>query len=125
MEPGMSNAKFTPGPWRLKMETTDAPEHWPYAIIEGGVSTCDVETGFHLTGIMTEGTAHLIAAAPDLYEVVSRFEYFADAFIAREYEPGSQAVKELVAQAVAALRKARGLSAQEEECRIWGKEGSS
>jgi len=55
-----------------------------------------------------EPRANLKGAAADLYEVVRRLDYFRAALIAREYEPGSPAVVELLDQAARALAKAQG-----------------
>lgn len=65
----MSEAKFTPGPWSLDREHSpdDSYGHWYHRITAGhGYS----ENGFRLSGIVNPHDAHLIAAAPELYEAL-------------------------------------------------------
>ncbi len=92
----MSEAKFTPGPWSLDREHSpdDSYGHWYHRITAGhGYS----ENGFRLSGIVNPHDAHLIAAAPDMYEVLSE-----------AMERGGVIQMGLYGKALAALAKARG-----------------
>lgn len=60
----MTDTKFTPGPW-----TFDTSEEWPMSI---GSQSDDVLFGCGCCGSpnLSRDDAHLIAAAPDLYEAL-------------------------------------------------------
>lgn len=86
--------KFTPGPWRLTMEDGRHP------IVQRGT-----EGGFQVCGMSDEkedADAHLIAAAPDLYEALSEMVrvYWADG-------DGIDPPPACITQALAALSLAR------------------
>ena len=71
----MSETKFTPGPWDL--------EKYPYNDIISGwfIKAAEDEVSFIRIGdIQEEADAHLIAAAPELYEALDEIiNYFGGA----------------------------------------------
>jgi hypothetical protein len=69
----MSKTKITEGPWRYESEPFEDGK--PYAIINAGNGFYDFETntGFHLTGLMSDADALTITAAPELLSVAKRF----------------------------------------------------
>ncbi|MBM6396167.1 hypothetical protein JQC79_10440 [Ochrobactrum anthropi] len=65
----MMDTKFTPGPWSLSQENTPADDYgyWYHRITAGhGYSG----NGFDICGIINPHDAHLMAAAPELYEAL-------------------------------------------------------
>ena len=64
----MSNAKFTPGPWRFSSAHNDIIT---MANIKQDV-ICDVEGSIYKSLVKPEN-AHLIAAAPEMYEALLAF----------------------------------------------------
>lgn len=89
----MSDTKFTPGPWH-NGQTKD-----PAIVFDAdGWAICDCKT-YHRKGYLDEmrSNAHLIAAAPELYEVLSE-----------AIERGGVIQMCLYDKAIAALAKARG-----------------
>ncbi len=82
----MSETKFTPGPWR--QQEFESKHESCYLIVN-----CDDATDL-LANCQTEANAHLIAAAPELYE-----------FIMDEMPDFRLSVRE---EAVKLLAKARG-----------------
>ena len=107
----MSKTKFTPGPWRAKYGLRHSPDE------------CDITIGgdiFFLADMNgpnyahCEANAHLIAAAPELYEklaiVTDQLEKCA-ADLRGEYDDkDSDWLDNLVIEAKAVLAKARGES---------------
>lgn len=86
----MSDTKFTKGPWWLSGKGT----------IRAGESAWVAHCSWH----NKEANAHLIAAAPDLYEALYEIFYYqggADSVVDDEY---------VMERAKAALAKARGES---------------
>lgn len=106
----MSGTKFTPGPWRVEVgQDYYAPSMQPHVYVSSEETVCAatvVATMGTYGGIALEqkqANAHLIAAAPELYEALER----ALNFIANtESEFGIQLDSGDAARA--ALRKARG-----------------
>lgn len=100
----MSEQRWTPGPWQVKFD-----EDWMDTMIiaPGGAATAkawdlweDSEDG-KVTQMPTDANAHLIAAAPELYEALRITKVHLEA-------SGFDAKGKVVAQANAALAKARG-----------------
>jgi hypothetical protein len=62
----MSDTKYTQGPWSIKADPYE--NGMPYYRISAGDGYWDYDkkNGFNLSGIMSDGDARLIAAAPDL-----------------------------------------------------------
>ena len=60
---------FTKGPWRIVIKPTSSDN---YFHLEGGCGHYDDKTdnGVFLDGFMCEEDAHLISAAPDMYEAL-------------------------------------------------------
>ena len=97
----MSDPKFTPGPWKIK----------PYkhymnrkSYVVRNTHTITTESGLReickvLTGLKADGNLHLIAAAPEMYEMLE--EILARELIAPEKTQTLNDIKEL-------LKKARG-----------------
>jgi len=91
--------KHTPGPWTFT--PADEIDDWTlhdsqFTFIkqdDSGVPVSDAD-GF------------LIAAAPDLFDVVKEFVFLSEAFRHKEYDPGSFTVEALITKAKAALAKA-------------------
>lgn len=111
----MSNMKFTAGPW----DFVTATEHHGYYIVdEVGTTICDLYTMTHpkLTSVLSGGTsepvsfidaeanAHLISAAPDLYEALVNTL----GLVAIKYGNLHEDVNQIQLMALSALRKARG-----------------
>lgn len=74
-----SEARHTPGPWRLETESRDAQRGSDLLVTdaEGGYSIADCDTAFPGSGGMhpdeyarAQANARLIAAAPDLLEAL-------------------------------------------------------
>jgi len=70
----MSEAKHTPGPWRIKAHTDESPEHitgWSDWSIIGadGACVCIEQTSINDSA---KHNARLIAAAPELLEALQR-----------------------------------------------------
>ena len=104
--------KHTPGPWIAKYmrATTGENEYWicfdafaSIACVRHGAD--DEEYGGHESLV---ANANLIAAAPEMYSIIERLDYFSEALIHKEYEVGSETIKELVELAKSVLKKARG-----------------
>jgi hypothetical protein len=81
----MTERKWTPGPWSIGSDLTFGPNGWGVGVIVAA-NTGD-----------TIADAHLIAAAPDLYEALDAL-----------YESDTPPDFELWMKAKAALAKARG-----------------
>lgn len=100
-------AKFTPGPWAYRPELHDdwgvvrAGRFWICQAKDPNVCS-DEQLAQHRAAKTDpwEANAHLIAAAPELYEVL--------ALCVAELEATDPFSKELVSKATAALSKARG-----------------
>lgn len=111
--------KFSPGPWHIGPYYLDDAGHREIAIQaangRGGVCTpASVVLQFpHIEG-MQEANAHLIAAAPDLYEAL---EALVETAVAEVNEKGGAGGSHLarLTDARAALSKARGESNRREE----------
>jgi len=76
----MSDTKWTPGPWAIAagyktMLLVESRFGGPVCDIE---CHCDVDTGI-LPSEEEEGNAHLIAAAPELYEALEAYMLMTDA----------------------------------------------
>lgn len=97
----MSNAKFTPGPWSIKAIPDGSEPSRKYSQYIVGPNVCDV----FYTNDVGRANAHLIAAAPELYEALQ-----AILFAARLDAPDTAAWKELRKSCEDALSKARGES---------------
>jgi hypothetical protein len=67
-------AAHTPGPWILDDPRRVRPEYVGYHHIDAGKGFHDEHTGtdFGLSGFMSEADARLIAAAPDLLDMLKR-----------------------------------------------------
>ena len=89
----MSEPKFTPGPWKLvaRRDYCDEFECWLHPI------------NLHIHDKILDADAHLIAAAPELYEALHRLVY-------SPYREGTPSHKKLEDDGKAALAKARGES---------------
>lgn len=100
----------------MTISSTDKGETIPGVVSHEIVITTD-DFGF-VTDAKIDGTRYvpqletdvgtLLAAAPDLLAVVERIDYFRDALIQCEYQPGSGTITELVDAARAAIAKAKG-----------------
>ena len=120
----MSNAKFTPGPWSIK---NGVDIFGPLGGDSGDGVECDPNDGWHVAEVdeypsfvlnemvvlgadVRNANAHLIAAAPDLYEALEIM--LADYWEASEdFDNESQMYAEtVISQSHAALAKARGES---------------
>ena len=91
--------KFTPGPWLIG-EDQCVDETWSIVTTSGGSIIANVNDRHD-----RKANAHLIAAAPDLYEALEKLRSYSDAIAAGRinYRPGDH-----IAVADAALAKARG-----------------
>lgn len=102
----MSEAKFTPGPWIAVSRGCFGGTH------EADVHECakwdvDIHDGEFMRGNFRMEDAHLIAAAPELYEALRMAAN--DLNTAAHFLPDTGlALLETVKQAHAALAKARG-----------------
>lgn len=96
----MSETKFTPGPWAINSLTgpTEIAAVKPFRDI--GVAYTD-GYGADATGV---ANARLMAAAPDLYEALTRLLASHGPGNAEAHQPGCQCA---VHEAMAALAKAR------------------
>ena len=83
---GAMDTKFTPGPWAIVLAGDD----------KGGRWHIDSDDGPLICSTAREGDAKLIAAAPELYEVV------------RQFVEGEEDDHAVMNRAQAALKKARG-----------------
>ena len=92
----MTETKFTPGPW-YAAQPEDCGGWWIVAVDKEG---CDpIDSG---DGGFEKGDAHLIAAAPDLYEALYSLTMTASRYLP-EYNENP-----LIQDAEASLAKARG-----------------
>ena len=109
----MSNTKFTPGPWKIRKERGRKAFNMPPSIISEsplpghGETVCGMGGGLiHYAN--HEANAHLIASAPEMYEVLEIIEAAQDA------RSGAEALEILSTQAEdrvsQVLAKARGES---------------
>ena len=98
----MKEKEWTKGPWHVDEQNCHA----------GNVATChgDADTWFEVwspnwsEGIDQEANAHLIAAAPELYEALDELADLMQGVIEGDYKPDSFTLQ----VAKAALAKARG-----------------
>lgn len=100
----MSEAKFTPGPWEAKEAQYDQEgdfKWWLFSVSYGSVGYWTGHKQDHQNGrwLLTKEDAHLIAAAPEIYEALQDVL----SLIAPEYEESP-----MVAFAKSALTKATG-----------------
>lgn len=68
----MSEVKFTPAPWNIDSDFHLQEKDRYYQIVAGDRCISE-ENGFHgfsLTGIMSEADAKLIAAAPEMFQII-------------------------------------------------------
>lgn len=98
----MTAPKFTPGPWLLDVGFDGSGDFNQYWQVHDGSDAVVCSTSFCMAG-NKEGNAHLIAAAPDLYEALKSCLNFMEN---TESELGFSL--ESADQARAALAKARG-----------------
>jgi len=110
---------ITPGPWKLKFEPVGNPvDHadFPHAhFLAGEDDYWDdaTNTGFHLSGIMNEDDAHLMAAAPDTYTSAREIDrlYLVIESAVRNADPRNHALVVAALKAnQAAIAKAEGRS---------------
>ena len=85
----MSETKFTPGPWKI-------------GAYESGRMAVDGANGEEVTGYIDIEDAHLIAAAPELYEALKLLVSYGNVFA---HKSGQASPYEM---AQTALAKARG-----------------
>ena len=75
--------QFTPGPWNLKINgkrklgiTSSCPVAWDIANVDADVNMVIDNVTRQLISIQSVANAHLIAAAPDMFEVIKElYEY--------------------------------------------------
>ena len=102
----MTDTKFTPGPWVVEDETLYGKEF--------GYTVPLIDFGFYEDNERHHEDAHLIAAAPDLYEsgagALDSLEFAANELRARNMIPaeGDFLLQERIDALNAALAKARG-----------------
>ncbi len=89
----MNKTKFTPGPWKI-------------GAYESGRMAVDGANGEEVTGYIDIEDAHLIAAAPELYEALKELCRYAEDSDGCQY--GTLSTKLVKDIANAALAKARG-----------------
>lgn len=94
----MSEAKHTPGPWRVGK---GGPNMCPTVGTEKGLMVAMVAYG---DSHPTQANARLIAAAPDLLEALEELADLFDAMVSGEYRPDSFTTQ----PARAAIAKAKG-----------------
>ena len=100
-----TNTKFTPGPWRIEMSQTGPAKYW-YLMAGDKVLGGNV-TVFQGQSSMPD--AHLIAAAPEMYEMLRRIVGL-NVMAAFWDIPNDRSLRESIEQLLA---KARG---EIEEC---------
>jgi hypothetical protein len=93
----MNKTKFTPGPWKIG---TPPPNGEQTIGTEQGLMVAVSTTG---AGIQTKANAHLIAAAPDLYEALEDLSI--NDFGSNGW---TNSMERIAIKARAALAKARG-----------------
>ena len=99
----MSETKFTPGPW-FAVASTETDNFWSIKTPIGDIAYLTLEPN------NLWGNAHLIAAAPELYEALEEFiEAYCRAGCDLTREERIEDRKRLI-KARAALKKARGES---------------
>lgn len=94
----MSEPKFTPGPWKIeaRRDICDEFECWLHPI------------NLHIHDRISDEDAHLIAAAPELYEALSHLEPYLDAIICYASTIEEHPQNGYILETKAALAKARG-----------------
>lgn len=95
----MTDTKFTPGPWEVKEEG----EKWLWVGPASWVKRICRVVLYNGTEREDKANAHLIAAAPDLYDALERAEY-----MLRQYGMRPEFYREVASEARSALAKARG-----------------
>ncbi len=108
----MTETKWTPGPWQASLDNIRG-NAW-YQDIDGAIGQPDEHIGLAKVVVVIDGedyrqgraNAHLIAAAPDLYEALSNFLENEKFQVGVGGNPN--AVEKMLAQARAAIAKARG-----------------
>lgn len=115
----MSNeTKWTPAPWVVN-ERFSSPKliDGDYCAITagGGIygAGCYEHDGFELTGYIGMANAHLIAAAPELYNILEKFERIKDLWlpaddIAQEHHGEAEAICATYREMLDVMAKARG-----------------
>ena len=102
----MSDRKWTAGPWWVEVGTGEDDEGDIYVCHEGTSCTETTVVNFGMPTIEECANAHLIAAAPDLYEallaIVQHDEYIVESGIMKPFVE--------LHHALSALKKARGKS---------------
>jgi len=100
----MSEAKFTPGPWRF-----EADGDTNYAKI---FCSSDPHDGDNLRGYCGKANAHLIAAAPEMYAeleaAMNVFKFYQGHHAAKGHSDKEQTNKQYADRIQKVLTKARG-----------------
>ena len=109
----MSETKFTPGPWAVNVVTTTTENCSGQIVQRGGIAYIKADTGHEEVAVLyseknQSANAHLIAAAPELYESLREmFIAFNLAIIHAQISPGTEN-SDIANRAERALAKARG-----------------
>lgn len=98
----MSETKFTPGPYVVHEDDRPLITHKPYSVLLPGSN--DGVAYF----IATKANAHLLAAAPELYEALAEITRDDGDVSAVEAWADDEAGAQWFARAHTALKKARG-----------------
>jgi|SRR5699024_4431295 len=110
----MSETKFTPGPWRLSSQSPriiqkdcrDTGSDHGFLIAS---SMGRDDSGFYASESEADANAHLIAAAPELFEALDTLVSVVG-LTAFKYAEQRAVLQEAADQSIAALAKARGES---------------
>ena len=94
--------KFTPGPWYLEFDNCDEEGFLEEAEFTGAIVGAD---GEGVLQVYSKANAHLIAAAPEMYEAL---ELIYGRLLMSDRDGGSRITAEDGEMAELALKKARG-----------------
>ena len=104
----MNKTKFTPGPWIIFTKLSSQENHKGFILTDANkMCVADVEP-IDEDGAAGIYNAHLIAAAPDLYEALANLKPYLDSIVCYASTVEEYEANNFVFKVESALKKARG-----------------
>lgn len=101
----MSEGKFTPGPWEVSPRSRLSVNAGGIKITQSSYIGGQSCSAMNNASEVREANAHLIAAAPDMLEVLESIARYP---VAQSYPDGPCIVREDMEEVLAAIKKAKG-----------------